>query len=87
LEIANTSVILRQEELGMTSGARDSKDHRQRMLDHQESQNRQQEAGVQPADRQMKIPLIGEIRRTDPTPAKRARKRTKTLDQPQFRDV
>ncbi len=71
----------------MTSSARDISDHRRRVLDHQEVQRKQREATSQPAEPQMKIPLIGEVRRPDPAPPKRKRPRAKKPNQPQFRDV
>jgi hypothetical protein len=67
--------------------ARDITDHRRRVLDHQEVQGKRREASSQPAEPQLTIPLIGEVRRPDPAPPKRKRARMKKPNQPQFRDV
>jgi hypothetical protein len=63
-----------------------TKDHRKRILDHQERVAAKQRDAL-PPDLQMKIPLIGEVRRPDPAPPKRARQRMKKPNQPQLRDV
>jgi hypothetical protein len=62
-----------------------TKDHRKRILDHQERVAAEQR--LQPSDPQMKIPLIGEVRLPDPTRPKRARRRVTKPNQPQLRDV
>jgi hypothetical protein len=67
----------------MAASSRVSRDHRQRILDHQEKIEAEQRAPLAPSsDRQLKIPLIGEVRRTEPSPPKRPRRRTKTHVQP-----
>jgi hypothetical protein len=71
----------------MTASERDIGDHRQRILEHQEAQRKRQEASPQRGDPQLKIPLIGEIRRPEAAPPKRARQRVKKPSQPQLRDV
>jgi hypothetical protein len=61
-------------------------DHRKRILDHQERIAAKPRDAL-PSDPQMKIPLIGEVRRPDPAPSKRARRRVKKPNQPQLGDV
>jgi len=70
----------------MTSSARDIKDHRRRVLNHQEMQGQRQEPSPQPRDDpQLKMPLIGEVRRPDPAPPpKRSRRRVKKPIQPEL---
>lgn len=70
----------------MASTARTIADHRKRILEHQEAQARRKEA-VHAGDPQMKIPLIGEVRRPEPEPPKRGRRRTKKPIQPTLGDV
>jgi hypothetical protein len=64
-----------------------TKDHRKRILDHQERVAAEQRGPLQPSDPQMKIPLIGEVRLPEPARPKRARRRMKKPNQPQLRDV
>jgi hypothetical protein len=64
-----------------------AQDHRKRILDHQERVAAEQRDVQRPSDPQMKIPLIGEVRRPEPVPPKRARQRAKKSSQPQLRDV
>jgi hypothetical protein len=53
-------------------------DHRRRMLAHQEkiAAERRLEA-VKPIDPQLRIPLVGEVRKTDPGSARAGGRRTK----------
>lgn len=71
----------------MASTARNISDHRRRILDHLETQTRQPETTQQAGDPQMKIPLIGEVRRPEADPPKRARRRTKKPIQPKLGGV
>jgi hypothetical protein len=72
----------------VTLSARDTEDHRRRMLDHQERVHaRREAANLQPSDPQLKIPLIGEVRRSEPAPPKRKRQRASKPAQPQLGDV
>ena len=67
----------------MAASSRISRDHRQRILDHQEKIEAEQRAPLlPPSDPQLKIPLIGEVRRAEPSPPKRQRRRAKTHVQP-----
>jgi hypothetical protein len=63
-----------------------TKDHRKRILDYQEQVAADQRDAL-PCDPQMKIPLIGEVRRPDPAPAKRTRQWVKKPTQPRLRDT
>jgi len=61
----------------------ESRDHRRRVLEHQERvAAEQREAGARPTDPQLRIPLIGEARRPEPPPPKRRRPRTDKSVQP-----
>jgi hypothetical protein len=64
-----------------------AQDHRKKILDHQERVAAEQRDVQRPSDPQMKIPLIGEVRRPDPAPPKRGRRWVKKPNQPQLRDV
>jgi hypothetical protein len=64
-----------------------AQDHRKRILDHQERVAAKQRDARRPSDPQMKMPLIGEVRRPDSVPPKRAQQRAKKPCQPQLRDV
>jgi hypothetical protein len=67
----------------MAAISRVSRDHLQRILDHQEKREAEQDVPSSlSSDPQLKIPLIGEVRRIEPTPPKRRRRRTKTHIQP-----
>ena len=61
----------------------ESRDHRRRVLEHQERvEAEQREAAARPKDPQLRIPLIGEVRRPEPSPPKRRRPRTSKTVQP-----
>jgi hypothetical protein len=61
----------------------ESRDHRRRMLEHQERVAAEQRAAAaRPTDPQLKIPLIGEVRRPEPAPPKRRRPRASKPVQP-----
>lgn len=63
-------------------------DHRRRILDHLEKIEAEKPVSKAPRDPQLKMPLIGEVRRLDPAPPKRGRQqRVKKPNQPQLRDV
>jgi hypothetical protein len=54
-----------------------SLDHRRRMLEHQERVEAERRSlAAQPSEPQLKIPLIGEVRRLEPSPPKRRRPRS-----------
>jgi hypothetical protein len=62
-----------------------AQDHRRRILDHQERvATEQRTADAKPLDPQLRIPLIGEVRRPEPTPPKRRRTKHKRPVQPQL---
>jgi hypothetical protein len=64
-------------------GLGESRDHRRRMLEHQERVAAEQRAAAaRPMDPQLKIPLIGEVRRPEPSPPKRRRPRASKPVQP-----
>jgi hypothetical protein len=63
-----------------------AKDHLRRMLDHQEKIEAQKPDFHPPSDRQLKMPLIGEVRRPEPAPPKRPRPKTKKPAQPRLQD-
>jgi len=56
------------------------------MLDHQEKIETERPVAAQPADRQLKMPLIGEVRRPELAPPKRLRSRKKPPAQPRLED-
>ena len=59
------------------------RDHRRRILDHQEKvEAEQRTAAAQPSEPQLRIPLIGEVRRPEPATPKRKRSRAKKPVQP-----
>jgi hypothetical protein len=61
----------------------ESRDHRRRMLEHQERVAAEQRAAAaSPMDPQLKIPLIGEVRRPEPSPPKRRRPKASKPVQP-----
>lgn len=61
----------------------ESRDHRRRVLEHQERvEAAQREAAARPKDPQLRIPLIGEVRRPEPSQPKRRRPRTSKSVQP-----
>jgi hypothetical protein len=61
----------------------ESRDHRRRVLEHQERvAAEQREAAAHPKDPQLRIPLIGEVRRPEPSPPKRRRPRMTRSVQP-----
>ena len=63
-----------------------ARDHRRRILDHQQKVQAEQRASGQPSDRQLKIPLIGEVcRPAEPAP-KASRSRPKKPVQPKLGD-
>ena len=65
--------------------ARTAKDHLRRMLQHQEKTEGRPGSAPQP-DPQMKMPLIGEVRRAEPASPTRKRSRTKkAVYQPRLR--
>jgi hypothetical protein len=60
-------------------------DHRRRVLDHQEkvaAERRKLAAEI--SDPQLRMPLLGEVRRTESPPPKRRRPRTKKPVQPEL---
>jgi hypothetical protein len=61
-----------------------TQDHRKRILDHQEKAAAEQRNAVPPSDPQLKIPLIGEVRRPEPPPPRLRRPRAKKLAQPEL---
>jgi hypothetical protein len=63
-----------------------AKDHLRRMLDYQEKIRADQPIAQPPPERQLKMPLIGEVRRPEPAPLKPKRPRTKKLLQPRLED-
>jgi hypothetical protein len=63
-----------------------AKDHLRRMLDHQEKIKAEQPVADQQIDRQLKMPLIGEVRKTESASPKRGRPRKKTFTQPRLGD-
>lgn len=64
-----------------------AKDHLRRMLEHQEKvEAEQQISNPKPADPQLRMPLIGEVRPLQPVPSKRPRSRKKTFTQPRLGD-
>jgi hypothetical protein len=61
----------------------ESRDHRRRMLEHQERVAAEQRAAMaRAADPQLKMPLIGEVRRPEPAPPTRRRPRPSKPVQP-----
>lgn len=63
-----------------------ARDHRRRMLDHQEKVDAEQRNSSQSSDRQLKMPLIGEVRRPAEPAPKTTRSRTKKSAQPKLGD-
>jgi hypothetical protein len=61
-----------------------AKDHLRRMLDHQEKIGTEPLVPAPPPDRQLKMPLIGEVRPPEPAPPKRLRPRKKKPAQPRL---
>ena len=63
-----------------------AQDHRRRILDHQEKARAEQSASSKPSDRQLNMPLIGEVRRPAEPAPKSARSRPKKSAQPKLAD-
>jgi hypothetical protein len=60
-------------------------DHRRRILDHLEKIEAEKPTSKPPSDPQLKIPLIGEVRRPpEPPPPKRRARRTAKPRQPRL---
>jgi len=70
------------------AASRDGSDHRRRILEHQEKIAAERRAsGAEPIEPQLKIPLIGEVRRPQPDTPKPRRPRTKKPVQPRLGDA
>jgi len=67
------------------AASREVRDHRRRILDHQERMEATPRTpAAEAADPQLKIPLVGEVRRPKLSPPPRRRPRTKKPVQPQL---
>ncbi|WP_428490676.1 hypothetical protein [Rhodopila sp.] len=63
-----------------------ARDHRRRILEHQQQAEARGNTAAAPPDPQLKIPLIGEARRLAEPGAKPARSRSKKPAQPKLGD-
>jgi hypothetical protein len=71
----------------MAAVSGDGGDHRRRVLEHLEKAASETcGPGSTPSDRQLKIPLIGEVRRPEPATPKRERRRSAEPFQPRLED-
>jgi len=75
------------QEVGLAA-SREVRNHRRRMLEHQEQvEAAQHSQAEQPSDPQLKIRLIGEVRRPEPAPPKRRRSRKSKSIQPKLTET
>ena len=75
------------QEVAVAAISQAARDHRRRIIEHQQQAEAQRQPTAAPPDPQLEIPLIGEVRRAAAIPtAKPARARSKKPAQPKLTD-
>jgi hypothetical protein len=69
------------------AASRGTGDHRRRILEYQEKLEAERKPAAKPGDPQLKMPLIGIVRRAEPAPPNNKPQRTKKPIQPKLADL